>query len=319
MIYTTLKELNNKSKGYQTISNGYISYIVNDEVWKHGKYHNIKVEYYVSNYGRVYNIEKNRFEKLQMNDSGYLYCHSYYKGYRTVLLINRLVAETFLGYPYDIKNAEADHIDSNKLDNSLQNIQWLSNIGNLAKRTLSIQKEDINSNAKYTKDIILEIANLLESGLYTVDDISDKLSIPSRTIYDIKYKHRWSNLLSDYKFDKVPEKVAKRKEYTDKDILAVANLLHANNLSIKDISNITGVSYDTVNLIRYKKCYKTLLKDYDFSKYSSGKDVFTKDQKVSIDTLLVEGLSPKEICDKLNIEYTKRTRNSIYDRKRKLK
>ena len=314
----TRKELNKMSEEYNVINTGYKIYICCDEIWKRGKYNNKKTEFYVSSLGRVFNITKNKFAKIFKNDSGYLYCQSYYNGKRTSLLINKLVAETFLGFPFNIKNPEADHINRDKLDNNIANLRWLSREENLARRELSDQSGQNNSNSKYSKNLIIKIAKLLESGQYTVSEISKIVSVPYSTVNDIKRKERWKEILNDFDFSNVPKQKPVKRKYTEKDILSVANLIIENQLSLTEISLKTGVSYDTVRLIKNKKCYKKLLSDYDFSIYNKNKSIFSQEQLKDIDKLIYDGLTPKEICDNLNIEYTKKIRMSLYDRKRKI-
>jgi predicted DNA-binding protein YlxM (UPF0122 family) len=315
----TLKELTKIGKLNTTISTGYATYVGYTEKWKRGRYNNNDTEFYVSSLGRVYDFSKNKYVKLFMNDSGYLYCQSYYKGIRTSLLINKLVAETFLGYPKNIHKPEADHINSNKLDNNINNLQWLSNIDNLAKRTLSDQSGENNNNRKYTSELIISIADDLQSGMYTVQEISDKYNIPRKSILNIKSKHRWKNLLENYDFSKVPKAIKSKNEYSDQDIINVANLLIENKLSLKEIANKTNVSYDTVLNIKNKKGYHKILSSYDFSGYNKVKTVFSTETKAKIISLLIKGYSPFEICKILNLDYSKKTRNAIYELKRKCK
>lgn len=67
-----------------------------------------------------------------------------------------------------------------------------------------------------------------------------------------------------------------------------------------------------------KKIYKDLLEPFDFSKFK-GKNVLPKELLPSIDGLIQEGKNPKNIAENLNVEYTTKFRNGIYERKRKLK
>lgn len=315
-----LRELNKIGKREQTIiDTGYCVYICAKEKWKRGIYGGVKTNFYVSSLGRVYNIKKDKFVKLQENDSGYLYCHARFKGKRTSLMVNRLVLETFKGQPNkNMVNPQADHIKPNIKDNSLNNLQWLSMKENLDKRILSNQSESNNSNVKYTSSFILELANELMTGKYSVPELAEKYSIPVATVNNIKQKTRWTTLLKDYDFSNVKSKIPEKKTYTTEDIIRVADLLIQNE-SMKEISNKTGVSYDTVHLIKSKKCYKDILDGYDFSNYTGGKFLFTKAQLDIIDECLINEMNPREIINKLGIEYNIKNRNGIYDRKRKLK
>ena len=315
----TLKELNLPLNEMTVINTGFKSYITDSEIWVKGIYNGLKTEFYVSSLGRVYNKNHDKFELLHENDSGYLYCMSYYKGKRTSILINRLVLESFNGVSESIKNAEADHINGDIKDNSIGNLQWLSRIDNLAKRTLANQEGINNSASKYTEGFILSIADELAKRNHSVVDIAKIFNVPVTTVYDIKYKHRWSNLLKDYDFSDIPQHVKTVMRYSDNDILSVAKLLLENSMTLKEISDMTGVSYDTVTNVYHKRCYTDLLQSYDFSNYKMSKSVFNNDELNKIDPLIIKGYSPLQICNELHMEYTKKRRNAIYDRKRHFK
>ena len=311
-----LKNLNSLGSKNSFVATGYVIYIGVKERWKDGIYNSVKTEYYVSSLGRVYNKKKNQFGRIFVNDSGYLYCQSYYKGKRTSLLINRLVLESFKGNP-EIEDMEADHINNCKIDNSLGNLQWLSREDNLAKRRMPNQSEENNSNVKYSKEKIDEISRLLSKGEFTLKEVSSITGIPYSTIVEIKNKTRWNEYLKDKTF-KVKKGITQKQTYKISQILYVANLLTENKLSIKEISDLSGVSIDMIYSIKGKKSYKNILEDYDFSNYT-GKNVFTQKQNEIIDQLILKELNPRQICEKLNIEYSKKNRNALYERKRKIK
>lgn len=234
-------------------------------------------------------------------------------------MVNRLVLESFKGQHKNPKKNQADHINDNEKDNSLENLQWLTSDENLAKRTLGIQIGIQNSNNKYDEQTIIDIAKVLQEGKSTVPDIAEKFNIPVSTIYDIKTKKRWTTLLKDYNFNNVPHKKSIKQNYSTEDILSVANLLVENELTMKEISEITNVSYDTIYIIKNKKGYLNIIADYDFSNYTAGKIALVNQDLTIIDNLIKNGLTPKEISEKLNIEYTVKFRNAIYERRRKLK
>lgn len=47
--------------------------------------------------------------------------------------LHRLMASTFIGEPIDVKEYEADHIDNNRTNNHISNIQWLTHGDNVRK------------------------------------------------------------------------------------------------------------------------------------------------------------------------------------------
>ena len=90
-----------------------------EEIWK--DIEGYEGLYQVSNYGRIKSLRKNNYLKLN-EVKGYLYAHLYKEAKRKAHRVNRLVAEAF------IKNSEnkpqVNHIDGNKQNNKVDNLEW---------------------------------------------------------------------------------------------------------------------------------------------------------------------------------------------------
>lgn len=79
-------------------------------------------KYIIYSDGRVYNTFKNRYIKQSMGSTGFLYVYLYYKGKRYCKYVHRLIAENFL-YCKELPNyCVVNHVDGNKLNNSLSNL-----------------------------------------------------------------------------------------------------------------------------------------------------------------------------------------------------
>ena len=89
------------------------------ERWKFNK----KEQIYVSSLGRFKDKNKN-FLPLKINESGYMiiFCGGRYR------LAHRVVMETFK--PQKDSNLTVDHLNHNKRDNSLKNLEWVSETEN---------------------------------------------------------------------------------------------------------------------------------------------------------------------------------------------
>lgn len=121
---------------------------INNEIW-------IQVtdydDYYISSLGRVKSIKYNKDRYLKPSDNG--------KGYKNIILyknsvgkshyIHRLVALAFL--QNDLNLSEVNHIDGDKSNNKLSNLEWLSSSDNkkhafkigLMSNTLEAMKHNV--------------------------------------------------------------------------------------------------------------------------------------------------------------------------------
>ena len=99
------------------------------EIWKTIQIKDLH-DYSISNFGRV---KSNKFGKEKI-----LKQHKMYRGYWTIKLknnicyfVHRLVAEHFIENKNNL--SDVDHINRNKNDNTVVNLQWLSRKDNVIK------------------------------------------------------------------------------------------------------------------------------------------------------------------------------------------
>ena len=143
-----------------------------EEIWKDIKGYEGK--YQVSNLGRVKSLNYRRtgkegFIKMYDNKNGYLYVNLNGKFCR----VHRLVADTFIENPN--KLTDVNHIDENKYNNCVNNLEWMShkdnvNYGNCInkRRKVMTDKKGIKI-YQYTKDceFIKEYCSMHEAARQT--------------------------------------------------------------------------------------------------------------------------------------------------------
>ena len=107
-----------------------------NELWK--VIPNTDNTYFISSYGRVYSIKRNKFLKLTLHKRGYLQVGIYIGGKLKMPLVHRLVAQAFIHQPSKEQNT-VNHIDGNKTNNHTSNLEWVTqqeNVDHAFKRGL---------------------------------------------------------------------------------------------------------------------------------------------------------------------------------------
>ena len=92
--------------------------------------------YQVSNLGRVKSLKFNKEKILKpvVNSNGYLSANLYCEGKLKQKSVHQIIAITFLNHKPDGNNGLiVDHIDNDKLNNRLENLQLISNRENTSK------------------------------------------------------------------------------------------------------------------------------------------------------------------------------------------
>lgn len=154
------------------------------ETWKKINEHSTRfLSYYVSDEGRVKSVTLDGVERIlkpQKQSNGYLQVKLSVNGNTTLCLVHRLVGLHFLDLPKG-KNAEemvVHHRDSNRANNRLCNLQWLSQMENV-NTPECIAKMALSKSQKV-------LARNIETGEFvdfdSMQDASDILGIYHETI-----------------------------------------------------------------------------------------------------------------------------------------
>ena len=105
--------------------------------------------YEVSNFGNVKSLErtdylgrkvKERILKAGIGSNGYLLVILFYDGLRFTKYIHKLVSIAFLNHLPNGNKIVVDHIDNNKSNNRLDNLQLITNRENLSKEKRGTSK-----------------------------------------------------------------------------------------------------------------------------------------------------------------------------------
>ena len=158
--------------------------------------------YYVNYKGDVYSKYKNNLIKPEQDKDGYLRISLRTKDGRNLLRgVHQLVIHTFKGEPpKDMVHPTIDHIDRNNLNNSIENLRYLSNHDNIMHRIPA--RGEYNGGNIYSEDKIKSLIDYKikhpEIGCYTMHN---KFGVSVAQIFRIIKKEIWKYLTQNVAFD----------------------------------------------------------------------------------------------------------------------
>ena len=131
-------------------------------------------EYAISPAGQVKSLRFNRILKCACSNSGYQYVNLVNNKVKKTTAIHKLVIEHF-GAPCPATGLVVDHKDGNKVNNNIENLEWVT----MQENTLRSYK---NSDKK------LKVKELREAG-WTMQKIATELSVSLGFVQDSVHRH----------------------------------------------------------------------------------------------------------------------------------
>lgn len=123
---------------------------------------------------------------------------------RKTFQVHRLILMTFSPVK-DMENLEVNHINGDKSDNSLKNLEWCSgsyNIRHSLQTGLKIPaKGEQISGSILTESQVLEICRRLQTGVESLAQIGKDYGVSKYCIFDIKRKRSWAWLTKSFDFN----------------------------------------------------------------------------------------------------------------------
>jgi hypothetical protein len=154
--------------------------------------------YTVSNLGRVRSIKREQAVILKVfkNNYGYLQVCLYNENNKKCgRYIHRLVASAFISN-YENK-PEVNHIDGNKANNSVNNLEWNTDSENKkhAYTTGLCSRAGVHNNlTRLTEDQVIEIYMLAHAGSLTQNEIGQLFGITYSAVSCIKSGKNWKEI-----------------------------------------------------------------------------------------------------------------------------
>lgn len=118
-------------------------------------------------------------------------------GQRKTTRLHRLVALTFIPNPEN--KPEVNHIDGNKDNNSIENLEWVTG-GENQKHSYQ-HKLRKPANINYQESLVIRVCELLEQGLTNAEIVKEiNGEMNSNQICKIRNRYTWTSISKDYDF-----------------------------------------------------------------------------------------------------------------------
>ena len=277
----------------------------NDEVlwkkiyWKNGE----ETNYSVANIGLVRNDLTGKLMKISYRkDYGRLHlCH---KGQQKEFFIHILVARAFIPNPEH--KPQVNHKDGDKHHNYDTNLEWTTGSENVLHAFRTGLNKWSGYHAPLTTEQIEKICEMLQNDYGTFSAIARVVGTSRETVSAIYNRQSRTNISSKYDFSNyhVRKTVTydgddnARTLYPDSKIIEVCELIDQGSNTLRQISKLTEVDYQTVRNVYYGSCRTSISSKYNFRKVSEN-PLYEKKKALAIKIceLLDEGYNTKEVSE----------------------
>ena len=141
--------------------------------------------------GGHYRYRNGGYVRTQQNKLGYIQVGLHLNATCKQPLVHRLVAQAFVPNPEDLP--EVNHIDGDKGNNNVGNLEWVTRRQNALHSTqvLGKNKGAENNRAKLSEEEVLGIKSDLEEGL-SQTEVAKRYNVTNHAIFRIQHGYNWA-------------------------------------------------------------------------------------------------------------------------------
>jgi hypothetical protein len=150
--------------------------------------------YEISEDGTIRNCLNGKIKSQYIGSTGYYMVSFSYGNKSNPQRVHRLLASCFIPNPDNLPHI--NHIDGNKTNNSLGNLQWVTHEGNMKhafSTGLANNSGEKNGQAKLSAGKVSEIKQLLLTGM-SQQKIAKRFGVSRSCIQGIKERRLWASM-----------------------------------------------------------------------------------------------------------------------------
>ena len=152
--------------------------------------------YEISTHGEVKSIRNNKILKPFITKCGYKQVELNLNGKAKKFLIHRLVAQVFIPNPH--KKTQVNHIDGNKTNNDMSNLEWTTpaeNTKHAYKNGLGPSGERNGAHKLTNEDVVwIKTHYIKNSKEYGTKALGKKFGVDHKTIWSIVNNKTWEGI-----------------------------------------------------------------------------------------------------------------------------
>ena len=217
---------------------------------------------FVTESGEVYSNKTGKLKKLKLHltDNGYLDVSILVAKAKSLRKrAHRIVAETYLENPNNLR--EIDHIDCNKQNNQVSNLEWVSSKENKRRARLNGLYDNTvgekHHNSVLTEAQVHSICQCLQDGMRN-KDVADLHSIHKDVVGHIKKGDIWKQISSQYQFQ-----IKRNKRKSSDFIRKVCEMISFGKTNNEIFAMFDGqITINDVQRIRAKSIHKAISDSY---------------------------------------------------------
>lgn len=202
--------------------------------------------YAVTRCGRVYSLKSNKFLKPKIDRYGYEVVCLREDNKNLHRTVHRLVALIYI--PSVNKGMTVNHIDGNKVNNNVLNLEWVSSRDNLRHAT----ETGLSVGTILSDEVVHQVCKLIQDGFRNCDVMQIAGVETLSTVEKIKSGMYYQDISREYDFEQ--NKLGRRQTISTPKIIDVCERLQAGesvSSIAKNVKTSTGTIYRVKNRTRF--------------------------------------------------------------------